>query len=162
MKAPIQLLLFAFAFILLSSCGDKKEDQPERKNYMEAKINGASWSPSSMKCTLLIDGTYNFRIVDFTASSGGKTITLEASDDASSNSINSGTRTFDAGNAYFSYGTTGTPYHSVSGTINITDVDASSNVVSGTFDFTVEDNSGNQVHVSAGKLVKVSYTVKNQ
>lgn len=156
------ILTACLTLVMLYSCGNKKDDEPEKTNYLEAKINGAIWNPSTVKCVLLIDGTLNFRIVNFTSTSGGKTVTVEANDDASGNSINTGSRTLAAGNAGFVYGNGSHPYHPISGTLNISDADGSSKTVSGSFDFIVEDDDGNQVHISDGKFVKVSYTVKTQ
>lgn len=161
MNKGVRFLFFCFAFFLTFACNDKKND-PEKSNYIQAKINGALWSPSSVNCTLLRDTTNDFRLVDFSASSSGKTITIEAMDNATGGSINTGTRTFTSGSAYFGYNTSGTPYHTVSGSLSIETVEASSQLVSGSFDFTVEDNSGNQVHISDGKFVKVSYSIKIQ
>gem|GEM_PF-4144080 len=153
-----------YACMLLAFFNSCKDDdpKPERSNYVEAKVNGALWSPGSFTCILLVDGTYNFRIFDLTATSGGKTITVEASDNATGGTMNTGSRTLAVGSAFFGYHVTGAPYHAISGTVNISEVEASASLVTGTFDFTVEDNSGNQVHVSDGKFVKVGYTVKNQ
>lgn len=152
----------ALGFLLfLLSCG-KDDPEPEQTNFIEAKVNGQLWQPGSLNCILLIDTTYNFRIVNFTASSAGKTITIEASDNATGGAVNIGTRTFDAGSAFFSYNSSGIPYNAISGSINITAVEASARLVTGTFEFTVEDNSGNLVEVTGGKFVKVLYIVKNQ
>lgn len=155
--------LFAFCFILLCFNSCKKDEQEQEKtNYMDAKVNGALWTPGSSKCILLVDTTNSFRIVDFTASSSGKTITIEAFDNATGGSISSGTRTLAAGSAFFGYNASTIPYHALSGSINITSVEASSQLITGSFDFIVEDNNGNQVHVSDGRFVKLSYSVKTQ
>ncbi len=161
MNTISRLLFFCFVIILLHSCDDKKAD-PEKSNYIQAKVNGALWSPSTVNCILLIDTTYHFRIVTFSASTGGKAITIEARDNATGGAINTGSRTFSAGSAYFGYNASGIHYNTVTGSINIESVEASSLLVTGTFDFTVEDNSGNQLRISDGKFVKVNYSVKTQ
>ncbi|CAN5533159.1 hypothetical protein BH11BAC1_BH11BAC1_24900 [soil metagenome] len=161
MNSAVRILSLCFIIVFMNSCDKKKED-PEKTNYIESKVNGALWSPSSVTCILLIDTNNNFRIVDFTASSGGKLITIEADDHATGSGINTGTRTFTAGNAFFSYNNSGIPYHTVDGSIDITSVEASSQLISGTFGFTAEDNSGNQVQISGGKFQKVKYTVNTQ
>ena len=120
------------------------------------------WTPSSLTCTLLVDTTYDFRIVDFSASSAGKTITIEARDNAAGSAMNTGTRSYATGSAYFGYANTGTVYHTISGSINIEAVEASSLQVTGSFEFTLEDDIGNQVVVSDGRFYKVSYSVKTQ
>jgi len=161
LNSAARFLSLCFLIIFMNCCNEKKED-PEKTNYIEAKINGALWSPSSVTCILLIDTTYNFRIVDFSASSAGKLITIEADDHAMAGDINSGTRTFASNSAYFSYNNSSVPYLTISGSINITSVEASSQLVSGSFDFAAEDASGNQVHISDGRFEKVKYTVKTQ
>ena len=161
MNTGTRFLFFCFVVICSLSCNDKKSD-PEKRDYIEAKINGALWSPSSVNCTLLIDTIYDFRVVNFSASSNGKTITIEAKDNATGTSINTGTRTYVAGSAYFGYNASGTAYHTISGSFNIETSETSSQEVTGTFDFTVEDNSGNQVHISNGKFEKVTYSIKTQ
>jgi hypothetical protein len=154
------LVIVVFA-VLFFSCDDKKPDD-EKTNFIEARVNGITWSPSSVKCTLLVDENYNFRVINFTASSGGKIITIEADDHATAGSMNTGTRTFEGGTAYFLYNDGNTPYNTFSGSITISSVEGSSQLVTGTFDFTAEDNEGNQVHVTAGSFKKVSYSVKVQ
>lgn len=161
MNSGAKFLFFCFVAVCAIGCKDEKPD-PEKSNYIQAKINGALWSPSSVNCTLLIDTTNDFRIVDFSASSSGKTITIEARDNATGGSINTGTRTYSAGSAYFGYNSSGTAYHTVTGSLNIESVEASSQNVTGSFDFTVEDNAGNQVRISDGRFVKVSYSLKTQ
>ena len=161
LKITLQFLFLIFLNPMLNSC-KKENKEPERTNYLEAKLNGALWSPSSSTCILLEDTTYLFRILNITSTSGGKTVTIEAADNAQAGTINTGSRSFAAGSAYFGYSTTGTPYHTISGTIIITEVEASSKLVSGSFDFTVEDNSGNQVRVTEGKFVRIPFTYKIQ
>ena len=161
MNSGSRFLFFCFVVVCSLSCNDKKSD-PEKSDYIQAKLNGALWSPSSVNCILLNDTTNDFRVVDFSASSSGKTITIEAKDNATGGSINTGTRTYAAGSAYFGYNASGTAYHTITGSLTIESVEASSQLVTGSFDFTVEDNDGNQVHISDGKFVKVSYSVKTQ
>ncbi len=161
LKALKLLLSFCFGCIFLLSCNDKK-NEPEKSNYIEAKINGALWSPYTVSCILLTDTTYHFRIVNFTATYSGKIITLEARDNATGNAISTGNRSFTSGEAYFGYANSGIPYHTVSGYINVEAVESSSQLISGSFDFTVEDNDGNQVHISDGRFKKVNYTAKTQ
>jgi len=155
LNIPIVVIVF------ISFCTCKKEKDPEKTNYIEAKINGALWTPSSVQCVLLQDDTYHFRIVNFTATYGGKVITIEASDNSTGTSINTGTRSFEAGSAYFIYSTSGTPYKTTSGSINISDNDPSAQTVSGSFSFTAEDD-GSLITVADGKFEKVKYTRKVQ
>jgi hypothetical protein len=126
---------------------------------MEEKVNGALWSPGTVKCTLLVDNTNNVRIVSFTATSAAKTITIEAYDQSTGGALNTGTRSYSSGTACFLYNTSTNPYHTVSGTINITAVEASAQLVTGSFSFTMEDDDGNLVQVSDGKFVKLNYSV---
>ncbi len=161
MKVLVKIVFAISIFFCFASCS-KTEPAPEKTNFMIATINGAQWNPSSIKCTLLVNSTLNFRVIDFTATSGGKIITMEADDNATAGDMQGGTRTFAAGTAYFEYSDADVPYHTLSGSINITSVEASIQRVSGNFDFTVEDNSGNQVHVNSGTFLRVTYTVKAQ
>ena len=156
-----KILSFCFLVLFLNSCR-KKDPEPEKTNYIEAKVNGAPWSPSTVKATLLIDSTYHFRIIDFTATSAGKTITIEAGDASTGEGIDTGTRTFVDGNAYFSYAASGTTFLTSDGTMNITGCDPAAHTVSGTFSFTATDNAGNTVTISGGNFVKVSYSVVMQ
>jgi len=161
MNAIAKFFILCFAIVLFNSC-KKDESDPERSNYIEAKINGALWSPSSVKVILLTDSTYHFRIVDFTAITGNKNITIEANDNATGSGINTGTRTYAAGSAFFNYAATGTHYYPVSGSIVISDVETSAHLLTGTFNFIVEDDDGNQVNITDGKFVKVNYSVISQ
>jgi len=155
LNIPIAIVVF----LLVNSC--RKEKDPEKTNFIEAKINGALWTPSSVQCVLLEDDTYNFRIVNFTATYGGKVITVEASDNSTGTSINTGTRSFEAGSAFFRYSTSNMPYKTTSGSINITSNDPSTQTVSGAFSFTAEYD-GDLITVSDGKFEKVKFTRKVQ
>jgi len=158
------LLNIAIAITVIvsfNSCGDEKEE-PEKTNYISAKVNGALWTPSSVQCTLLEDDTLNFRIVNFTATYGGKTITIEADDHGSGHSINIGTRSYDAGSAFFKYSTSNTPYNTTSGSINITSCDATSQFLTGNFSFSAVDTDGNVIQIADGKFEKVTFSTKVQ
>ncbi|MEO8086823.1 MAG: hypothetical protein ABI763_08390 [Bacteroidota bacterium] len=161
LNSAVRILCLCFLIVFMNSCDEKKVD-PEKTNYIEAKVNGALWSPSSVTCILLIDTNNNFRIVDFTASSAGKLITIEADDHATGSAINTGTRTFTASSAFFSYNNSSIPYQTIDGSIDITAVEASSQLITGTFGFTVQDNSGNLVQITGGRFEKVNYSVKTQ
>ena len=164
MKKITRLLNIAIAIAVLvsfSSCGDDKEE-PEKTNYISAKVNGALWTPSSVQCILLEDDTLNFRIVNFTATYGGKTITIEVDDHGSGHSINIGTRTYDNGTAFFKYSTSNTPYNTTSGSINITACDASSQLLTGAFSFSASDNDGNVIQITDGKFEKVTFSTRVQ
>jgi hypothetical protein len=110
MNPGSKFLFLCFIVLCALSCNDKNPD-PEKSDYIQAKLNGALWSPSSVNCILLIDTTNGFRVVDFSASSSGKTITIEANDNATGGTINTGTRTYAAGSAYFGYNAAGIAYH---------------------------------------------------
>lgn len=152
----------AIAIIFVFSACPKDKVEPEKVNTISAKINGALWTPSSVQCILLEDDTLNFRIVNFTATYGGKTITIEADDHGTGHSINIGTRTFSDGSAFFRYSTSNTPYNTTSGSINITSCDASSQILTGSFNFTAVDNDGNTIQIADGKFEKVTFSTKVQ
>jgi len=146
----------------LNSCGDKDKDEPEKSNYISAKVNGAIWSPSTVQCILLEDTTLQFRIVNISATYGGKTITIEVDDHGSGHSINIGTRTYAAGSAFFKYSASSTPYNTTSGSINITSCETSSQLITGTFNFSAVDNDGNTVSIADGKFEKVTFSTEVQ
>jgi hypothetical protein len=100
--------------------------------------------------------------VNITATYGGKTITIEADDHGTGASINSGTRSYAAGSAFFKYSASNVPYNTTSGSINITFNDVSAQFLSGTFSFSAVDNDGNTIQVMDGKFEKVAYSSKVQ
>ena len=156
------LLVFSFVCIIIISCRKNDSAEMEKINYWQAQINGALWTPLSVTCVLFEDNTYHFRIVDFTSLSSGKTITVELNDYSSRDTISKGTSTFADGAAFFTYGFSGIQYRTISGSVDITDVDVALHQVTGLFEFTVLDPDSNEIHITDGKFYKVTYTHKTQ
>ena len=160
-RSNLNILIAISGFIFFNAC-NKHDDEPEKTNFIEAKVNGAPWTPSSVQCVLLEDDSLNFRVINFTATHAGKTITIEADDHGSGTTLNTGTRTYEAGSAFFQYSVSTNPYHTTSGSINITSNDPSAQIVSGSFSFSARDDDGDIVQVTDGNFDKVKFTKKVQ
>jgi hypothetical protein len=156
-KSNLNILIAISVLVFFNAC-NKHDDQPEKTNFIEGKVNGAPWTPSSVKCVLLENDALNFRVISFTATYAGKTITIEADDQGTGTSMNTGTRTYELGSAYFLYNVSTSPYHTITGSINITGNDASQQLVSGSFRFSAQDDDGNVAEVTDGNFEKVKFT----
>ena len=161
-----KVLRYFFLFLIVFSfagCPGKKHDETPPVYTMSAIIAGFKWNQNSVTSTMLIDTTHSARVLDITASSGGKTILIEVYNIGSGSSIATGTYAHPT--AYFSYSVSGGPhYTTTTGWVSIDDVNTSARTVSGTFDFTVQDGAATPttIRISDGKIVNAPYSVKYQ
>src|SRR6185503_17224646 len=96
-----KVLIYFLALTVSFGCKKKKQEDPTYK--AEATINGQPWTSNSVTCVLLIDTVNNFRTVGITAEGSGKKLVVEFYHSGSGNSIQTGSRSFSSGNAFFTY-----------------------------------------------------------
>lgn len=164
MKVSNVLLAFAILF-LLSTC--KKDDLPKAtqtgENTMSCKVNGQVWQKKA--CSSCFGGgsalSINYDDRDFFGVSGENndqkiTITLIINSLKTPRIFTSSTK----GNnqAYLNSYKNGTIHYSTSklntGTVTVTKIDLTNKIISGTFEFTAEDesNTNNIIKVTDGRF----------
>jgi len=156
----VGLYLCLVTGLLVSNSCSKKADVVKPVYPISAYIGNYQWFVNSVSCTLTLDTSHGDRIVDITATSNGKTLTMEFYDYSGGNAIGGGTHTIPA-DAYFNYfAGTGSSFKTVSGSVTITANNPSSQSLSAAFDYVVQDNnSGAYTHISNGMLNNVEYSV---
>jgi hypothetical protein len=148
-----KILFIAVLFVVISSCS--KDDDSALPTKMSAAIGNAEWS-SITRVTVLTDKGFVITGTSLDGKSLSITIlgSTEGTYELSLNSVQFGAVYKESVST-----STGDAYAAISGEVVITNIDASSKEISGTFNFVLKKElAGESISVTGGTFTNLKYT----